>query len=75
MTSTIKVNLKTLANKREIKEIKKGAILCTYMNTAVILPHEEHCVCKCHGSESVCEMPSHLSYIIFSSARNASLAR
>lgn len=25
------------------------------MNTAAILPLEERCVCKCHGSESVCD--------------------
>lgn len=36
------------------------------MNTAAILPREEHCVFKCHSSESVCVTPSHLSYIIFS---------
>lgn len=31
------------------------------MNTAAIIPRQERCVCKCHGSESVCVTPSHLS--------------
>ncbi len=45
------------------------------MNTAAILPHEERCVYKCHGSESVCVTPSHLSYIIFSCLKNGSPAQ
>lgn len=34
------------------------------MNRAAMVPLEEHCVCKCHGSE--CVAPSHIFYLTLS---------
>lgn len=65
MTSTIKLNLKSLANEQEKKNSNRKRCYIIYLNTAAILPGEERCVCKCHGSESVCETPWHLSYTFF----------